>query len=262
MKRVALYAHFDPRDEVKRYVLHALRCLREECDEVHFRSTSALPPGELAKVTPFCQSAALRDNAGLDFAMWRHALDQRGLDGVDELVLMNSSVYGPMRSLRDSFSAMADRDVDVWGMTESMQHVRHLQSYFLVFRKAALEHPAFLAFWRGVLAYRDKAQVIRAYELGLTTWLTEQGLRVGALVPWDEVRRDGGRWRHRQWQVTNPASCMPFQCLARGMPFVKVEVFRDNPGKVPLGRLRWAMADRGYDLSLVEFEAAGAKASA
>ena len=40
MKRIAIYAHYDARGEVKRYVLHTLRHLREECDEVHFVSTA------------------------------------------------------------------------------------------------------------------------------------------------------------------------------------------------------------------------------
>ena len=130
--------------------------------------------------------------------------------------------------------------------------------------KSSCHMTAFTAFWASVLPYRDKTQVIRSYELGMSTWLKEQGLRPGVVTPWEEVRRGHGILRRRpfEWHITNPASCMPFQCLAHGMPLVKVEVFRDNPAKVPLSRLRRAMADRGYDLSLIEFEAPPAKASA
>lgn len=257
MRRVAIYAHYDARGEVKRYVLHSLRRLRDECDVVHFRSTAALPAAELAKVAPFCASAELRDNVGVDFSMWRSAITLPGfLDGVDELVLANSSVFGPMRSLRPAFERMAGSDVDFWGMTESLQHTWHLQSYFLVFRGRALRHAAFAAFWEGVLPFRDKAQSIRAYELGLSGWLKGEGLRGAALAPWNHVKVGHGLVRRRPYErpVTNPASCLPFQCLDHGVPFVKVEIFRDNPARTPLPLLRRRMADEGYDVSLVEFD--------
>ena len=131
---------------MKRYVEHSVRRLREECDELHFVSTAPLPPTELARVRPWCTELRLRENVGYDFAMWRDVILGLGLSDVDELVLTNSSVFGPVRSLRSAFERMADVSCDFWGMSDSEQLGWHLQSYFLVFRRSALAHPSFLEF--------------------------------------------------------------------------------------------------------------------
>src|SRR5690349_11001757 len=84
--RLALFAHFDAQDQVKRYVVEYLAQLRTVCERVVFVSTSRLAASELDKVRPFAGKALLRDNAGFDFGMWQHALERTDLAGVDEVV--------------------------------------------------------------------------------------------------------------------------------------------------------------------------------
>ena len=102
MKSVALFAHYDSQAEVKPYVVTFLQGLREVCDEIIFVSTAALPNAELERVQPVCSRTLVCENVGYDFAMWRHALSELDLSAVDELVLANSSVFGPIRWLRSS----------------------------------------------------------------------------------------------------------------------------------------------------------------
>ena len=200
MKRVAIYAHYDGHDVVKRYVEYQLRRLREVCDEIVFVSTAALPETELAKVRPYCARATLRENVGYDFAMWQQELLHRSLDDVDELVLTNSSVFGPLFLLGDAFARMAPVACDFWGMTDSPTPLWHLQSYFLVFRRAALGHPCFGQFWQSLFPYRTKRQLIYSYELGLSTFLVEHGLRAAAFAPYAEVAAVAPRfpWSRRR----------------------------------------------------------------
>lgn len=257
MKRVGIYAHWDGRAEVKRYVEHFLCRLRAECDEVHFVSTAPLPDIELDKVRRWCMDVRLRENIGYDFVMWRDVILGLDLADVDELVLTNSSIFGPVRSLRGAFERMAGVGCDFWGMSDSNQLGWHLQSYFLVFRRTALEHPGFREFWRSILSYRDKRQVIYSYELGLTRFLTECGLVGRALVPFHDVAQIPPLWpwsRRRWMTATNPSVCLPFDLLERGMPFIKVEVFRDNVAKLPLRSLERAIRATGYDVTLLEFD--------
>ena len=56
-------------------------------------------------------------------------------------------------------------------MTDSFEIRWHVQSYFLVIKRRALQSLAFSQFFNAVLPYRDKDQVIRSYELGLTRFL-------------------------------------------------------------------------------------------
>ncbi len=257
MRRVGIYAHWDGRAEIKRYVEHSLRRLREECDEIYFVSTAPLPEQEVAKVRSWCSDIRLKDNVGYDFGMWRDVIFELALGEIDELVLTNSSVFGPVRSLRGAFERMAGVSCDFWSMSDSEQLGWHLQSYFLVFRRTVLGHPSFLDFWRSVLPYRNKRQVIHSYELGLTTFLTESGLVGRAFAPFADLAEIPPRWpwSKRRWMAaTNPSVFLPFALLEREMPFVKVEVFRDNLAKLPLRSLRRAIRATGYDVTMLEYD--------
>ncbi len=253
MKRVAIFAHFDAQNEVKGYVLSFLRALESECSAVLFVSTARLPESEQLKLQPLCARVLLRENVGWDFCMWQEALATADLTDVDELVLTNSSTFGPLFPLGPIFSRMSAQPCDFWGMTDSFEITWHLQSYFLVFKRKAFTSSAFEQFFRSVLPYRDKDQVIRSYELGLTRYLQEAGLRPAAFVPigaWlsSEWRRERLRRRRRNATVFHPMAL-----LKLGMPLVKVQLLRDNPGRVRLGPVLRAMQDSGYDMSQVRY---------
>ena len=255
-RRLAILAHYDADRRVRGYILHHLRRLREECDEIHFVSTVALGPAELDKVRPFCARAFLKQNVGYDFHMWKHAIGVVDLGAWDELLLTNSSVLGPLGSLRPVFQRMERSACDFWGMTDNAELARHVQSYFIVFRRAALGSAAFREFFASVLPYRDKGQVIRSYEVGLTRYLEDQGLTSDVVSPQAEVKLPF--WMGKKARFGgNPTCNYPVALLKHGMPYVKIEVLRDNPSQVPLGPVLAAMREAGYDMSLVDFDRRG-----
>jgi lipopolysaccharide biosynthesis protein len=255
MNRTALFAHFDGQDEVKPYVVHYLGELAKECSRVVFVSTARLTGPELSKVRPMCEKIILRDNVGYDFGMWQEALaDPSVVRTSDELVLTNSSLFGPLHPLGPIFCSMSEKPCHFWGMTDNFEHRWHLQSYFLVFKRPVLEAEAFRRFWASVLPYRNKGQVILSYEVGLTSFLLDQGFVAQAMVPtasWagkvERVRMDVAR-RH------NPTLVYPERLLALGMPFVKATLLRENAGGARLDAIYRAMASAGYDLGLVKFD--------
>lgn len=255
-RRLVVFAHYDAQGEVKRYILHNLRALRAECDRLVFVSTAALGAEHLARIGEICDEIVLRDNVGFDFAMWRHVLDRTDFAEWDELVLANSSVFGPVFPLRPVFERMAAQPCDAWGMTENDELAWHLQSYFLVFRRSVLDSPIFRQFWASVLPYRDKEQVIRSYEIGLSRLLLDHGFLLEsfaqprALDPragWPFPL--GGRLR-----PMNPTCGRPLPLLRAGMPFVKAELLRDNPMGVELEPVIREMARGGFDFSLLQFD--------
>src|SRR5258706_15691942 len=107
---------------------------------------------------------------GIDLSVW------------DELVLTNSSVFGPLFPLRESFDGMSGNPCDFWGMTGNHEIAWHLQSYFLVFRRNILHSPLFGQFWRTVLPRQDKKATIRNYEVGLTRFFEKYRFRAGQLI--------------------------------------------------------------------------------
>lgn len=253
-RRVAVFAHYDAQGEIKPYIVEYLRQLAPFCERIVFVSTSVSSPAELEKVRPFCDATLHHENVGYDFCMWQAALRDLELRDFDELVLANSSVFGPVLPLGPIFERISAEPGDFWGMTENFTIGWHLQSYFLVFKRRVLGSPALGRFFASVLPYRDKNQVIRSYEIGLSTFLTEQGFQGRALVPI-------GSWlptpalRQRLQQARLDATLVhPLELLQQGMPFVKALLFRENPGRVPLEPVREQMRSLGYDLELLRFD--------
>lgn len=254
MKRLAIYAHYDHDGEIKPFVLHYLKALSEHCSRIEFVSTGSLSEDELAKVSSICSGATTKVNAGYDFGMWKDVIDQTDLGDYDELLLTNSSVYGPLSPLGKMFEKMAATPCDFWGVTDNYELDWHLQSYFLVFRAEVIHSEAFLAFWRTVLPYANKRQVIRSYEVGLSCHLREQGFVGEAVVPVDDLFPP---WPYEllfRYKRRNPTCYHPVRCMDHGMPFVKAEVLRDNPGRVSLGAVYRAIAKLGYDRDLIVFD--------
>jgi len=257
MKRVAVYAHYDAQGLVRRYVLHYLAELRRVVDEIWFVSTGALSEAELEKVRDLCARAWVRPNVGYDFGMWQDALSKLSLDGVDELVLTNSSVFGPLGSFEPLFARMADSPADMWGATENYDHARHLQSYFVVMRKRLLQSAAFRQFWSSVLPYSNKRQVILSYEIGMSIFFRDQGFELEAAVnvPTLYGVEPGSIWWKPICQVTgNPTMRNGAELIGLGLPLVKVELLRDNPFRVKLRKVYAAIERSGYDVGLIEFD--------
>jgi lipopolysaccharide biosynthesis protein len=254
MNRVAIFAHFDAENEIKPYVAFYLERLRELCTRVVFATTARLVDGQLDGLCPKADRIIMPENCGWDFGMWKHALSQIDVGDADELVLTNSSVFGPIHPLAPIFARMEDEPCDFWGMTDNFEWRWHVQSYFVVFKRQVFTSEAVRLFWNSVLPYRSKEPVVMSYELGLTSFLVDSGFQPGAFLPtemwttWAERRRMD---LSRRW---NPTLFHPMRLLSRGMPFVKCALLRDNLGDLRLDPVYRAMADGGYDLDLVKFD--------
>jgi lipopolysaccharide biosynthesis protein len=252
MKRLALFAHYDANDEIKRYVVHLLGALQGICDEVVFISTAALSGHELGKVRHLARRTLLVDNKGFDFGMWQQGLGEVDLTSLDELILCNSSVFGPITPLSVCFKSMRAVACDFWSMTDNVELAPHLQSYFLVFRRSVLRSGYLEPFFSSVLPYRNKDQVIRSYEVGLTTFLVEHGFVPAALVPLATLGTKGGQ--PPKANRRNPTCYHAARLLELGMPFVKLELLRDNPGGVLLEPIYDRMREAGFDTTMIEFD--------
>lgn len=254
VNRLVLYAHYDEQRQIKPYVAHMLNHLQEICRNVVFVSTSQLSDSELQKIHNICQKIYLKDNAGYDFGMWKLALKELGssLPLYDEIILINSSVYGPIYPLTELFNYMEKVDCDFWGITESYEIDRHLQSYFLVFRNKVTQSCTFKSFWDGVLEYDNKNQTIRSYEIGLSQWLLQHEFKLGAYCSWQRLARhcrfEGGGVLRRP---CNPTMALASALLKLRSPFVKLELLRSNPCSVDLHEVKRLMFDAGFPRDLI-----------
>ena len=252
MKRVVCYAHFDGKGQVRPFVLHALQMIRPWCADLVFVSNSPLPDQDQALLASSATHVIVNNNTGYDFYMWKLGLESVDLSLYDEVILMNSSVFGPLFAMEPVFSAMAAVACDFWGITECFQMQPHIQSYFLVFRKTMVRSEAFRLFWNSILPYTNKLQVIQSYEVGLTQWFVESDFRAGVYCSFEQfglLCRDAGK---RLRKKDNTSVKFALELLQAGSPFLKRDAVRNR--KVVLKRIDQYLEEWDYPRRLIDDE--------
>ena len=252
MRTLALFAHFDADGAIQPYVEHHLRALRAVAGRLVLVSTAALSPATRAYAAGLADRVLVVPNVGYDFAMWRAALAGEDVRAWERLLLTNSSVFGPLTPLAPILAQMEASGADFWGMTECREIAPHLQSYFLVFARAALHSRAFADFWREVEALSRKEEVIRRYEVGLTLRLRAAGLVGRAFV--DEQTVPAVSWPSRLRRLSrciNPTLTRPAELVRAHMPYVKVALLERNPARVALDGIYAELARAGFSARLL-----------
>ncbi|MFN2518005.1 MAG: rhamnan synthesis F family protein [Jatrophihabitantaceae bacterium] len=168
-----------------------------------------------------------KPNAGYDFGSWAVALHELpALARAERVILTNDSMAGPFASIAGILARFESCSADVFGLTDTRQFFRHLQSYFLGFIDGVLAEPPLAAFFADIRQEETKWDVINRYELGLNRLFRDEGYGFVAGFRADEVVPAGDNPVIRGW----------WRLLERGFPFVKREILR-NPAVAP--RAEW-----------------------
>ncbi len=287
--RCVVFAHYDRDGFVDEYVLCYLRSLAEVSERIVFVTTGGISPADERRVLDVCWKVISRDNKGYDFLSYKYGIKLLESECYDELLLCNDSVYGPLTSLGQMFARMHAVPCDYWGITESYAHSWHLQSYFLVFRKNVVESQFFTEFWANVKVESTKRDVIDKYEVGLSRALRMAGFHGKAYVGYKPTIKElfsaytklitrrrffsrmqrlvsdstaGGKAQFKVpgkalWSVyrrLNPTHFFWRSTIRRaGMPFIKVELLRDNPENINISDYRCVIEKYcNYDAGIIE----------
>ncbi len=189
--------------------------------------------------------AHVRPNRGLDFGAWQHLLRQGCASDATEVLLANDSVFGPFTDLAPIFRTMRARRLDAWGMVASTEGVWHLQSWFVCLTGAALGSPSVQRVLAAPFEQMSKAEIILHGELGLGAALRGEGFACAA-------RHEASpRARLRRFARINPMHLDWATLIESGaVPFLKRELVRDNPIRIPWAD-RWpAVVQRVSDYPL------------
>lgn len=130
-----------------------------------------------------------RRNVGWDFASWMSTLAMFPwlMDDANRLLLVNDSNVGPLRSLSGLFEQGSALDADIWGITDSWDIQYHLQSYFLHFGEPALRSGHLHKFVESFSFPSVKERIIGSGEIGLSQYMIDRGLRLGAVFPYTKL---------------------------------------------------------------------------
>ncbi len=199
MRRITIYAFYDPDGLVDDYVVDCVAAISEHSEKVLVVVNGKLEASSRARFTdiPGVQ-VVLRTNNGFDIWGYKHGLDFVGWDELgryDEVVLMNSTIAGPLYPLSEMFNAMDARDVDFWGMTmhagedfdpwnllPTGRIERHIQSFFMAVRKHMLRSQEFRDYWDALPPIRSYTEAVALHEAVFTHRFAALGFRWSTYV--------------------------------------------------------------------------------
>jgi len=219
---IGVFSHFDKDDLVDPYVITYLKAISEFMDIVFVSTASGLKRKSLDKVKSIVSKIIVKENYGYDFGAWKTGLDHVGskLNSYDGLVLLNDSVYGPIKPLNPFFKKA--KEYDVLSMTDSYELKYHLQSYFVYFSKEVVLSDLFKDFWGEFKIIENKMALIMRNEIGFYSKFFESKFNCGSYIESKVITRLN--ITHFYWR----------EIVDLGFPFIKVELLRDNPVGVSL----------------------------
>jgi lipopolysaccharide biosynthesis protein len=189
-KNLCIFCHFDSEAKIYDYVVNYLKNLAENCDfEIIFVSNCPEIGDEyLNKIKLFVSKVILRENVGYDFAAYMTGFLEAGdKEKYQNILFANDSVYGPFYSLKEVFQRFENEDCDVWGITDNTYSTYHLQSYFLNFKVLDKTIKFLNSFFENFEFLDDKEEIVRRYEVGISTEMLKAGLKLKAFCDSYEV---------------------------------------------------------------------------
>ena len=238
-KTFALFAHWDPDGVVDEYVIYHIKVLNDLGFAVILISTSDnLQSSSLESVKKYVYRVIHRENKGLDFASWKLAmiLFPEVLDR-ENLLLTNDSIYGPFNDLSIVVDDLQKKKKGLWGLNNSLEkNCNHIQSFFVWMTPEVMNHKSLESFVDRISVLEDKEEIIVNYEVGLSKRLSNSGININPLFPFNEVsdycRSQGCAFQYQDWVERGAFNTTIFSwdILLKefSYPYIKTEVFKLN----------------------------------
>lgn len=158
-------------------------------------------------------------NSCHDFGLHFRFLHNIDTTGIKEIGIFNDSCY-ILKPLKGVIDDLRKKPENVLGLTDSHEITWHLQSYFVIFRGAAIT--ALIEFVRNALMYpikmMNKWYVIKNFEIGMSVYMLKHKHLIKALYPVQEVLAAESRFSS---VGTNTSYTCWDRLLALGFPLLK-----------------------------------------
>jgi lipopolysaccharide biosynthesis protein len=211
MRSVCFFASYFTGDKLPYYISVYLKELKKHFTEVVLLSSSH---GLSKESENYIKAENIQhlslNNKGFDFGLWYHAFQQFDVSSYDKIALVNDSCV-LFKSLDDLMHWSVNNKADLQGITFSESISTHIQSYFLILNKKAIELTKEYFNNNGVL--NDINDVIRVYEIGLSTFMREKGLKMAAYI-------DNNGYKG---EFSPYYQCLNYH-LSKGIPVIKKKI--------------------------------------
>ena len=198
-RRVVFYLLHDSRGDVDDYIVYKLAELRPFADHIFVVVNGELNEEGRRRLEPVADTIWVRENVGFDVWGYKTALEHFGsksLAEYDELILMNYTWFGPVRSFAPVFERMNAQKLDFWGLTDYGEETpnpytrtgvlhRHLQSHWIAVRRPMFTSAAWREYWSTMPMITTYTESILGHESRFTHHFAQLGFTWSAAFPVD-----------------------------------------------------------------------------
>ncbi len=240
MKRLCLFAGYNEKGLIHKYVINYIKSLKEISD-VYYLADCDISEEELNKLNEFVIQASSYRHEKYDFGSWQELIKKIGWDKLseyDELILCNDSCFGPIFPLYPIFQEMEKQNLDFWGLAQNnLNEVKHLQSYFLVLNKNVFLSETFKTFIESIKKENNSVDVVHNYELSLTNILASENFKYSSYIDPAKINynispKSNANYKDNTYYWK--------QMINLGFPLIKIRIFTTHRYKKYLDSLyKW-----------------------
>ncbi len=202
-KRVAIYFFFDKDGIVSDYVYKFLSGVLSNVDRLVVVVNGKLTSEGRRGLERYTKDLIVRENVGLDVWAYKTAIEYLGWDYLKnayELLLINSTLYGPIYSFDKMFVEMDTREIDFWGITKHHQTdgfyhktkygyvPEHIQSSFIAIRNKMLNSIEYRALWDNMPMINSYTESVGIYEGVFTKDFEDKGYISDVYINTEDLR--------------------------------------------------------------------------
>lgn len=234
VNRLGIFVFYDKDNIVDDYVCYLLDDFVKNVNHLVIISNSKLDKKEKKKFDKYDVEYIERENIGLDAgALCEYFNSTKDWQKYDEVSYLNDTFFGPFYPLTVVFEEMQKRKCDFWGLTYGNPHTdyygefenrripRHIQSFFITFKKNVTNSDSFINYWKNydINKLNSFQDVVVHHELKFTKYLNDNGFIDDVYVHDNDVDDDFNR--NYVEYVYNSI----YQIINNKTPFIKRKVF-------------------------------------
>lgn len=191
--RYGVYVFYDKDGIVDEYNDYFLKDLKKNLSKLLIICNGDVQPEGLERLKEIADEVLVRENKGFDITSYKIGIEYYGyeaLEKYDEIMVLNSTTYGPFYPFSEMFAAMDQKDIDFWGITKFHQVPfdpfgtikygyipEHIQSYFMVFRKSFFETEDFKNYWKNLPEINSYEEAVGYHETVFTKDFADMGYK-------------------------------------------------------------------------------------
>ena len=199
-RRVVFYLLHDTRGDVDDYIVYKLGQLRPYAEHIFVVVNGRLTDEGRARLEPVADTVWVRENVGFDVWGYKAAMEEFGRERLaeyDELILMNYTWFGPVRSFAPLFERMDAKPVHFWGMTDypgekpnpytrTGEMHRHIQSHWIAVRRAMFTSRDWAEYWDTMPMITTYVESILNHESRFTHHFEERDFTSAVAYAWED----------------------------------------------------------------------------